>query len=259
MTRTNETGYGGHVNLLVIDFDFFFPVPHNDVGEYLRFYDWGHSEAWSTALLSIMWQERAAAFLNADRKLPDVLVPDDFWDRFTFSDDAELTYANSNMHAVQGPDTGLWYPSDIEQVWLFDAHHDSGYGNSKAETVTCEDWLAYFTVNGAETHVRYPTWHTDAFDVEPNPDIAPTSRQHDDGAALDVEFDHTFVCRSDSWVPPWCDGDFGTFIARHPASVATCLDETAHEPRWWDDTLVAQFAAERKAAFEMLREHAAKN
>lgn len=261
------------MNLLVVDWDYFFPVPHHDLQEWLLFYDWTHSEGMSPTMQEWMWQDRAAMFFNEKGHLPT--VDNDylrFWDRVKLDPTAALTFANSNVHAISDQYGHLWMPGLVEQVWLFDAHHDSGYGKLKKPKgddfdladvfpngqATCEDWLAYFTLTGSETHVRYPRWHKKWEQVDRKPDIKPTSRMRDiaknktDKQLEHVEFGHVFVCRSDAWVPPWCDHDFEVFIARAGFEETTCLDEESQRPRPFDLAAVKKFADERKEAITRL-------
>jgi len=229
------------MSLLVIDWDYFFPVPHDNASDMIHFYDWGHSEHWGPGVMSALWITRAAQFIQHDRPLPTVNDGwKGWWDRFAIDPEAHLVYANSNVNAIVGDDRGLLDPLDFDEVWLYDQHHDSGYGRTPKnlaewERVTCEDWLIYFTAAGVDTHVRYPAWHTLWETVEPTPDVEPTTRCVDEGNDdLLPVFSQVMVCRSDAWVPPWCDQDFQAFIEACPVIESTCVDDTADEPRAWD-------------------------
>jgi hypothetical protein len=206
-------------NLLVIDYDFWFPNPL-EAGtvrdwEEMSLYDWGHAET-AIFLSNTLWTVRAGQFLQNGLPLPQVTVPEggwaEFWKRFRFSDDAYLEYADSNMYAGQmtpGEGQGPW-----ESIVLFDAHHDSGYNIDSVETwlergrYSCEDWMVYQHVLGCDDlTVRYPTWKP-AGPEERLPDGMPTKQMVDDGQPLDTVFDAVFICRSGAWVPPWCDRGF---------------------------------------------------
>jgi hypothetical protein len=208
------------VKLLTIDFDYFFPMPHDDVMEFVTYYDWGHSESWGGDFGDMMWFTRASTFYRGGKELPQVT---DEWrtfaERFTFNEEygATLIVANSHVYGAADGYGELWRPGEIDEVWLFDAHHDSGYGHGygvgKSDNITCENWLAYFTNHGAETHVRYPRWHTSWHDVDREPDVPPTSRTIDIGTnKIGVEFDVVMLARSDAWVPPWCDAAWSAFV-----------------------------------------------
>ena len=241
--------------LLVVDWDFFFPMPHDDPQESIYFYDWGHSEHWSPALLNVAWASRAAQFIRCEKPLPACVGWEDWWQRFDIDPEATLTYANSNVQALSAPDGNVWSPYEFEAVWLYDAHHDSGYGHTPEnldamDTFTCEDWLVYFSLNGVETHVRYPRWHALWTEVEPEPDLSPFTRMMDAGNDDLPWFTHVMVCRSDSWVPPWCDQDFQAFIDSCPVAKRLSVDGTASEPRAFDLQEVTEYAAAIKQAME---------
>lgn len=230
-------------NLLVVDWDYFFPTPEGDPAatiEQMFMYDWGHSE--KGGMGDILWSIRAAQFDRAGWPRPRMNTEwHDFWDRFDIDEDATLYFANSNALAANdevrhslAPRTGA--------VWLYDAHHDSGYGSRTVEEIRdegrvyCDDWMiGYQLFDQSELHVRYPRWKPWAMDVEMGPDIE-VDRQVDDGAPNPLLFHAVFVCRSDSWVPSWCDEDFQDFIEScHTVNELYCLDDKAHEPRPWNE------------------------
>jgi len=210
-------------NLLAVDFDSFFPnplgSPDRNVNDML--YDWGHRE--NTFFIEMIWGARAQTFLLNGVPLPDLNgLEQSFWPRFRFTRNARLFYADSNACAVSRELTGrrrLW-----ESVWLYDAHHDSGYKQNEsayellsAGAWACENWMVLYAGMGAELHVRYPQWRAWALDAEPQP-VVRVDRAVDDGSTPDVVFDRVFVCRSGAWVPPWHDIDarFEQFVACAP-------------------------------------------
>lgn len=201
--------------MLAVDFDFFFPEPYGTetLGELWPLYDWAHSEALN-AIGDFLWIDRAAGFLRNNLPLPEVQVDPTFWQRFTFNDAAVGWATDSNMHAWN-PDLG------VDNVWLFDAHHDSGYHPGAlssvvdANRISCEDWMLVYYLTGAELHVRYPVWKTGAFNIEPEPEV-PVDRQFDDPAESLPRFDAVHVCRSGAWTPPWGDDKFEAFVAACP-------------------------------------------
>lgn len=228
-------------NLLVVDWDYFFPELTQDPKVWML-YDWGHAET-SSIYFGPIWVIRAAAFDEAG--VPRPRMNDewtDFWGRFDIDPEATLYYTDSNVGAFS-PEVRHATAERTGQVWLYDAHHDSGYAENrdldkilKDDKVTCEDWMvAYRLMHQAELHVRYPTWKTWAMDLEPEP-LVPVDRAFDDGAANPVHFDAVFVCRSGAWVPPWCDYDFQDFITDAPVNELYEIDEC--EPRDWDEQAV---------------------
>lgn len=242
-------------NLLVVDWDYFFPTPEGDPDATLEqafMYDWGHSEK---TIGDWIWSVRAAGFDKAGWPRPG--MNDEwktFWDRFDFDEDAILYYANSNALAAADEVRHHIAPR-TQVVWLYDAHHDSGYGTrtvkeiEESGRVYCDDWMiGYQLFEQSELHVRYPRWKPWAMDVEMGPDIE-VDRQVDDFKPNPVLFHAVFVCRSDGWVPPWCDEDFQTFIQSCPTvNELYCLDDKASEPREWDEAHVAQHIEAEKMA-----------
>jgi hypothetical protein len=242
-------------NLLCIDFDYFFPVQRVD-DEQGWLYDWGHSEA-NSLYLGPIWGVRAAEFDRAGVPRPQANNEwTDWWGRFNIHEDATLYYADSNV---------LAYHPDVQgdrkagQVWLYDAHHDSGYGENrdikaivKSGKVSCEDWMvAYRLQHQAELHVRYPAWKAWAMDLEPEP-LVPVDRQVDDGKPNDIVFDTVFVCRSGAWVPPWCDHDFMDFITDAPVNELYELDPC--EPREFDEDQVKRMVLATEKLQQMVEE-----
>lgn len=210
----------GVSNLLVIDFDSFFfdPMANDEPGENLEalLYDWGHREA-PEFLSGPLWMLRAQGFLSANMPLPLCRGYEALWDRFVLPD-APLLVADSNAHAgmLTAPGGG-----PFEQVWLYDAHHDSGYHPGAAQDIratgvfSCEDWMLVHHLSGASLHVRYPTWRSNAFRLEPRPEV-PVDRAFDTGRRNPTVFDQVFLCRSGAWVPPWCDPGFEDLVRAYP-------------------------------------------
>lgn len=215
-------------NLLVVDWDFFFPNPmqageRSNMDSWIL-YDWSHAE--SPFMVDKIWYLRAMGFLRKQMPLPLAVGYESFWDRFTLADGAPLAVADSNLYA------GMLTPGDggehWSSVWLFDAHHDSGYRGTldewrASDRMSCEDWMLNHAEHGSELHVRYPQWRANAMTLEPQP-LVPVDRQVDDGAPVPLEFHTVFVCRSGAWVPPWCDRQLRDFLTACPLSWAVNVD-----------------------------------
>lgn len=210
------------VRLLVVDFDFFFPtidMPTGDPGhdEQLYLYDWGHREA-PIFIDGLMWDVRASSFLRFDLPLPGLSGEQErFWGRFRFSSGARLYYADSNAFAYH-----TRVRQGVQDVLLFDAHHDSGYRpDAVAELMqrkhpVCEDWMIAYGFQDASLQMRYPAWKPYGPMIEPEPQV-DVHRSIDDGAVLEGEpFSRIFVCRSGAWVPPWVEREFWDFLDRAP-------------------------------------------
>lgn len=219
-------------NLLVVDWDYFFPtVPPKD-SPFL--FDWGHSET-NPLYYEIVWPFRAGDFKAHGLPLPPLSGDElTFWSRVSVAPEASLFLADSNSFAAHAQ-----VRAGVRSVWLFDAHHDSGYHKSlkqlfRAKTLSCEDWtFAYFGV--ADVHVRYPPWHKTAFQSDPAPTIPGIDRQTYRRREKLPRFDKVFVCRSPAWTPPWHDKAFDRFVADAKREV-TVLSYLG--PREWESSMI---------------------
>lgn len=207
--------------LLTVDWDFFFPTPHPDSEEAMWMYDWAQQE--SRLLIEYIWPTRAAGFLSNDMELPGVEGYDGWWDQFTIAEDATLYIGESHLFAI-APEVR----EGVDEVWLFDAHHDAGYRGKQSLARggdlqwECDNWMAWYRQNGVagkQLHVRYPTWRAWAMDREPAP-MYKIDRQviSEHNMPEGVEFDRLYVPRSGAWVPPWCDDEFVAFIEQAPVA-----------------------------------------
>lgn len=209
-------------NLLAIDWDFFFrnPLEAGDPSdkEYYLF-DWGHRE--SPFFIEMIWPTRSIGFLKHDLPLPTVNDQwRDFLYRFTFAEDVQSFVSESNMEAGLLTDPS---GNPFESVWLFDAHHDSGYSITTLEefrarqTFSCEDWMLSHALDGAELHVRFPQWKKNWTDEKPSVTDYEFDLGQDYGADFtDIVFDTVHLCRSGAWVPPWEDAKFFEFASMLP-------------------------------------------
>lgn len=244
------------MKLLVVDWDYFFenPMGSPEPKPGWHLYDWGHSE--TPFGIYHVWDFRAQAFFMAGQELPGTTGEElTFWNRFKFSRDAHFYVAESNARAVNPR-----VSEGITEVWLYDAHHDSGYntgpsGYSVGEIKKlvkngvwhCEDWMAFYWAQGARLRVRYPRWKTWAFEVEPYAGIRNVERFVDDPEEKTPLFDRVFLCRSGAWTPPWTDENFRRFIAECPVEARTCL-----EPMPWSS--VRDFNSEEaKVSAELMK------
>lgn len=202
------------MNLLSVDWDFFFPIPEHDPH---LLYDWGHSEA-NELFYGVVWVVRAADLLRFNGELPRTSGEEkSFWGRFRFSEQATLFYAESHkdiLHPLVRPYTG--------NMLNFDAHHDAGYnvpiGNHVAPR--CDNWAEFLKKKGNNITVVYPAWKSYAFENEPTAQVE-IERVIDDGRNYERQIDAIFVCRSGAWAPSWLDSDFDSFIDRCPVQQKT--------------------------------------
>ncbi len=209
------------LNLLAIDWDFFFPMPPYNSLEYVRDYDWGSKEA--LFFVTTVWQARAAVFLQHN---PPVLpgtsgVEDGFWSKIHLVPDAEVFISESD--AMTG--TSL-VRRDVGQVVLMDAHHDSGYnGSLRQKELTCDNWMRQY--QAAKRLLIYPHWRPSE-DVG-TPDQAITTVQWGDPVAeytlQNTVFDRVHIARSGAWTPPWNDEKLVQFIEACPSRLRFDMDE----------------------------------
>lgn len=234
-------------NVLCVDFDYFFPNPMEagDPDPNIGLYDWGHKEA-PFFIEGPLWTIRAAQFEAAGLPLPQVELVPDWWRRFRFAQGVELLLCDSNAHA------GNLIPTDgtLGEVWLFDAHHDGGYGATPADgmarwhshwgELNCEDWMIDLSLEADRLVMRYPQWRSRGMDMEPEPAV-PMNRAVDDLERVPVRFHTVLMCRSGAWVPPWCDPQFDELAAAFPGRTRW-LHDTAH-PRRFDRAAAEALAA----------------
>ncbi|WP_243093897.1 hypothetical protein [Thermus thalpophilus] len=193
------------MRLLVVDFDYFFPVPQDPRHPEAHLYAWAHFE--TPYYLQEAWEARALAFLLRGLPLPQAQGWKGFWERFNFTSGARLFYADSNALA--------FHPrvrEGVEEVVLFDAHHDAGY-RLLGEEPACDDWMVFYARAGARLAVYYPPWRNPS--LEPEPQV-PLARALDPGGKVAGVFHRVFLCRSGAWVPPWVDPSFFAFLEAAP-------------------------------------------
>lgn len=229
-------------NLLVVDFDYFFVNPleggiFSDAAFWL--YDWGHNE--TEMFRTMIWPSRAAGFWQNDMELPQVNIPDGWWDRFDIDPDAVVTVSDSNAYSgVMESDADAY-----GHVWLYDAHHDlykiktpeEAYRWADENTVSCEDWMFAHYLRGSKLHWRWPQWHRAAKGMRASiPKWVGCDARKDDMGKLDMKFDAVSICRSGCWVPPWCDDDFIRFVQACPVSEIIEVEDGCMTPRPWRES-----------------------
>lgn len=205
------------MRLLSIDWDYFFQT----MGPHPEFYDWGHSEGFPQTLQDILWTQRAADFIRCGMELPRCNRQEGFLKPFRFSDDCRLYVTESHCRAVN-PEVA----EGITEVVNFDAHHDCGYSKNPldaviaAGSVSCEDWMVAYSLDGSTLAQFYPPWIGKSLDDLPEglydqmKDRVELYIFDEDAhyAELEEPFDAVLIARSGSWVPPWNDDQFRSFI-----------------------------------------------
>ncbi|WP_083516810.1 hypothetical protein [Alicyclobacillus shizuokensis] len=197
------------MKLLVVDWDYFFMDPRCSTGR-----------RETKEFMVDYWEKRKPELMEWFGRLPDTLDMEiGFWDRFTFSPAASGYYADSNRYAYREDWVDL-----VDEIWLFDAHHDGGYQGDVWEACfrgffNCDDWLIGYPL--AKVHMRYPKWR-EVIPENKEPAVK-MDRQYDDGLKVPVVFDRVFVCRSSPWTPPWLDARFDAFVSACPVPLV-CVE-----------------------------------
>jgi hypothetical protein len=208
-----------HMRLLSIDWDFFFPVPHpKDDPRFM--YDWNHAER-GRFFLETIWGIRAAQFLASDTDLPGTSgEEEDFWERFCFSDNPVLHYADSHV-MIYKPEVMF----QVDEVYNYDAHHDAfdsvEYVIGKG-SVDCGNWATGYYIAGIDIYTVYPRWKAWMMEDEPQIDVNPSV---DTGNVDKRKFDRVFICRSGSWTPPWIEEQFWKFLENCPVKTRVRVDD----------------------------------
>lgn len=203
------------MNLLSVDYDYFFP----NAGDY----DWGHSEMYSLNLVNFLWQIRELNCKIFDSEnnrsiacidyIADVKLIDSFWNNFTFHSKTTVSICLSHAEIMH-------YMKKNPIVYNFDAHHD--YYNEKMP-LHCGNWVAYaiekFELKINNYHIIYPEWRKQRCDslllrLNAN-NIYYTIPEN-----MPV-FDHIFICKSPTFCPPWSDNAWNLLLNKlhHQRSV----------------------------------------
>lgn len=187
------------MKLLVVDFDFFFPMKEE--------WDWSMKET-PFYIDGILWEIRASSFLYQGQALPVLNgLEKDFWDHWNLTNVSLVFYSDSNSYSGVLPCRDL-----ITEVVLIDAHHDSGYNGSIKQAIkgeiTCDNWM--YVYHNAKRLWVYPDWLDGANKQKSDQktDRIRWSEYNSQGYTPDI----VHICRSGAWVPPWCDSDFIKFV-----------------------------------------------
>lgn len=228
------------MNLLSIDWDFFFPN-RSGYGDSRGLYDWGSRE--SKFFIETLWELRASAFIGADEPLPTTTGEERaFWPKFHVKPDAPLFLGESHAFATDPKIYRLMLEDGtLPVIYSFDAHHDLGYHEHDLANVLlgiseAGSWLLWYALNIANPVITicYPSWHTkfrqlDTFESRAGV-VARRIIPHDSDFALMPVFDAIFICRSGAWVPSWLDDDFFAFVDAAPTQNIIPVGSNAYTP-----------------------------
>lgn len=203
------------MNLLSVDWDFFFHDKAQESTDESLCYDWGHME--TPTFIHKLWELRAAQFIKANIELPMTTGEErNFWRKVNISKEAKLFFAESHSAIAQSP-----VIKGVDKIWNLDAHHDA-YRRSSGGVVMCDNWAHWAFVMGIEVTTRYPEWRVDNAPMET---VIPMDIEILNYTDLSKQvFDRVFICRSGAWAPSWLDKDFEKFVAKCPAKIKVCLD-----------------------------------
>ena len=169
-----------------------------------------------------------------------------FWDRFSFSEDAILTYADShsqiyNPKVIKG----------ITEIDNYDAHHDSYQTPKdvvKRGIVDCSSWATYACMQGIKVTTFYPKWGS----------YLPETTKPKVNQVIHIDrqkpvkqiYDRIFVCRSGAWTPTWIEDKFWDFIDRCPARRKV---QIAMSKRQYNQKEVDTYLEQNKKLLESLK------
>ena len=200
--------------LLSVDWDFFFPIPEDDIA---ALYDWGHNEN-IPFMSNGIWEFRASSFIRSVIPLPRTNGEENnFWQRFTFQDNTTLYYSDSHCRVFN-----QLVLKGIDIIWNFDAHHDAYHSIKEVEKqgkVTCDNWVTAVIMNDIKVKNFFPKWKT--WDMKGKVSIP---YQKDNGKKFHESFQKIFICRSGAWTPTWIEDSFWQFINACPVSNKVNLD-----------------------------------
>lgn len=197
-------------SLLSIDWDYFISAENQDIV----------SSVENKRTINDLWykryfQEKAYGkdFQKAFQLSKEV---DHFWNKIkkVFQLNEEVKVYVSDSHALSYK---LAEKFDVDNVYLFDAHSDLGYGGlaSLQFEVNCANWLGKLLQNKIvnNAHIIYSPFTkekpeqfkeiTNAFNID-----FLNVEELKEG----IETKAIHICRSGAWSPPWFDGKFVEFV-----------------------------------------------
>lgn len=225
------------LNLLSVDFDYFFPIfPYSesdsDNPSDWMLYDWGQSDSQNILLSNFLWEVRASTFLRVLEYLPPTSGEEkNFWDKFKFSKDAKLYICDNHGAGAELFDEELYELTRYDEIWNFDMHHDCGYTSVEhdeavVESYNCGSWLLGFGLNGhTKIHIRYPSWADFQLDHDIPFNFTPESRKVFMGKDKLPVFTDVLLARSPQWTASWIDKSFWEFLENCPVKNIEYLEE----------------------------------
>lgn len=197
------------MNILSVDFDFFFPDSKQ--------FDWGMSEN-NRKLNEMLWHIRywEKSILSEKYAKDSYTVDKKRMSRF-FENSLSKTEDPSIFVFDSHADIANILQSLNEKpiIYNFDQHHDCGYSCDEEDDkkLNCGNWVKKCKQYIEEYILIYPLWRLESKEefFSHVPDVILYDTQFDMRNRLPM-FDILFVCKSSAWVPSWEEVSWKTFL-----------------------------------------------
>lgn len=224
------------MNILSIDWDFFFPD--------FSGFDWGADDDTHPHIEEFIWYTR---FYNRNYSTGQYA----YQLRPKFESFLEWIKGRVNFDRALITDSHKSILKAIKPgaaVWNFDQHHDAGYYREKGipKVFDSGNWALHSYIE--KYNLIYPEWRK-VF-KEPSSDLVEYGVSYwGDEVVIPRRFDILFICRSGAWTPPWCDRWWIEFVHAMRSMFYTkgCTVDAeldVLEPRKFDELKAAELAGE---------------
>ncbi|WP_461614689.1 arginase [Clostridium sp. Marseille-QA1073] len=196
--------------ILSVDWDYFVKIIPQWCGSYIE-NQRGLLSAWYRRYI-----EEGIKGVNLEEEIKVSKDALNFWDeirnKFNFSEDIRVFVSDSHKYSY---DISKYY--DCDEVFLFDAHSDLGYGGlaSLRFELNCANWLGILFKNNI---IKKANIFYSPYTLEKPEDFEELNNNYEIDYLDFPKFneknniDAIHICRSGGWTPPWLDNDFYKFI-----------------------------------------------
>ncbi|NEU05901.1 arginase [Clostridium senegalense] len=208
--------------LLSVDWDYFVYTQKENWGSYIE----------NNRNVINLWYKRYIQCRNRGKSIEKSFElsknANIFWNKIkrNFKFDKNLKVYISDSH-VLSYDIAKKY--DCNEVYLFDAHSDLGYGglSSLNFEVNCANWLGKLLKNNIinKANIIYSPYTTEKPEYFKEIKNKYNVNFIDiDDLEKDIYVPSLHICRSGAWTPPWFDEDFKKFIdeLKVPYKIVDC-------------------------------------
>lgn len=208
--------------LLSVDWDYFVYTQKENWGSYIE----------NNRNVINLWYKRYIQCRNRGKSIEKSFElsrnANIFWNKIkrNFKFDKSLKVYISDSH-VLSYDIAKKY--DCNEVYLFDAHSDLGYGglSSLNFEVNCANWLGKLLKNNIinKANIIYSPYTTEKPEYFKEIKNKYNVNFIDiDDLEKDIYVPSLHICRSGAWTPPWFDEDFKEFIdeLKVPYKIVDC-------------------------------------